>query len=478
MAYLGSGKRYYLILTGIFVLVTMAVSLIFSQRALLFALGFEIIYVTHLYRGLNMRKLLIAAVPFAFVLLAIGAVRAMGTEGGGLGEGALVAIDKLMSSRYFLHIAKVGSVYEWQRVVGEVDLLAFNFLVEPFAPDDTVYFKDIGRIVGMEVFGTPTSGVTLGMVSEYILSFGAAIGSIFVFATLFVVFLAEKTMLQSVRPSLIMFFALAKVPILLNTSLGSFLYQTALETFMLLLVIPGLAFATPRPAGRGSRRVTRKVVNQYGLAAGRPLEIEALKSDVLRLGDVEIGEQPPTLRHVPTVVDRPQAGERNIAAELKVADHGAPSSAQQLLPRNELPLRKPGKPHAIPLDQIDKRLGPAVTAPHFHALGQETGVIDRSDHSASADLQAMPIGPGNRDVTQDAVARTAHHDDAILAAVPGNDIGEGEALDVLQRQLVRGGRVVATIGTARPDDLQSIDGQAAERLPANRRRKENRIDLA
>jgi hypothetical protein len=259
MAYLGSGKRYYLILTGIFVLVTMAVSLIFSQRALLFALGFEIIYVTHLYRGLNMRKLLIAAVPFAFVLLAIGAVRAMGTEGGGLGEGALVAIDKLMSSRYFLHIAKVGSVYEWQRVVGEVDLLAFNFLVEPFAPDDTVYFKDIGRIVGMEVFGTPTSGVTLGMVSEYILSFGAAIGSIFVFATLFVVFLAEKTMLQSVRPSLIMFFALAKVPILLNTSLGSFLYQTALETFMLLLVIPGLAFATPRPAGRGSRRVTRKV---------------------------------------------------------------------------------------------------------------------------------------------------------------------------------------------------------------------------
>jgi hypothetical protein len=49
------------------------------------------------------------------------------------------------------------------------------------------------------------------------------------------------------------------VPILLNTSLGSFIYQTALETFMLLLIIPGLAFAALRPARRGSRRMTRKV---------------------------------------------------------------------------------------------------------------------------------------------------------------------------------------------------------------------------
>jgi hypothetical protein len=274
MAYLGSRKRYYLILTGIFVLVTMAVSLVFSQRALLFALGFEIVYVTHLYRGLNMRKLVIAALPFAFVLLAIGAVRAMGTEGGGLGEGALVAIDKLMSSRYFLHIAKVGTIYEWQRVAGEVDLLAFNFLVEPFAPDDTVYFKDIGRIVGLEVFGTPTSGVTLGMVSEYILSFGAAIGSIFVFATLFVVFLAEKTMLQSARPSLIVFFALAKVPILLNTSLGSFIYQTALETVMLAAIIPGLTFAVLKPVRKRPKRVIRRRERGPGLPdARRPVSL-------------------------------------------------------------------------------------------------------------------------------------------------------------------------------------------------------------
>jgi hypothetical protein len=258
MAYLGSRKRFYLILTGIFVLVTMAVSIVFSQRALLFALGFEIVYVTHLYRGLNVRKLAIAAIPFAVVLLGIGALRAMGSEGGGLGEGALVAIDKLMSSRYFVNIAKVGTIYEWQRIAGEVDFLALNFLVEPFAPDDTVYFKDIGRIVGLEVFGTATSGVTLGMVSEYLLSFGAAFGSIFVFATLFVVFLAEKTMLQSPRPSLIVFFALTKVPILLNTSLGSFIYQTAIETVMLAAIIPGLTFAALKPVRKRPKRVVRR----------------------------------------------------------------------------------------------------------------------------------------------------------------------------------------------------------------------------
>jgi hypothetical protein len=259
MAYLGSGRKAYLILTGFFALLTMAVSIIFSQRALLFALGFEIVYVTYLYRGLNIRKLVAYALPFALVLVGIGAVRALGTGQASLGDAVLLGIDKVMSSRYFLNIAKIGTIYEWQRIVGEIDFLALNFFVEPFAPKETVYFKDVGRIVGAEVFGTASSGVTLGLISEFVLSFGAAIASLFIFATFFVMFTTEKLMLKAARPSMVAFFALTKVPILLNTSLGSFIYQTALETFMLLLIIPGLAFAALRPASRGSRRVTRKV---------------------------------------------------------------------------------------------------------------------------------------------------------------------------------------------------------------------------
>jgi hypothetical protein len=278
MAYLGSGRKAYLILTGIFALLTMAVSVIFSQRALLFALGFEIVYVTYLYRGLNIRKLVAYALPFALVLVGIGAVRAIGTDGASVGDAVLLGIDKVMSSRYFLNIAKVGTIYEWQRIVGEIDFLALNFLVEPFAPDETVYFKDVGRLVGLEVFGTASSGVTLGLVSEYILSFGAAIGSLFVFATLFVMFTTEKLMLKAARPSMIAFFALTKVPILLNTSLGSFIYQTALETVMLLLIIPGLTFAALRAVRRNPRRVAPRIAPAAApvpATGGRPVSLRS-----------------------------------------------------------------------------------------------------------------------------------------------------------------------------------------------------------
>tara|TARA_B100000686_G_scaffold352048_1_gene452686 strand:+ start:904 stop:2214 length:1311 start_codon:yes stop_codon:yes gene_type:complete len=259
MAYLGSGRKGYLALLVPLVLLTMAVSIIFSQRALLFALAFEIVYVTYLYRGLNARKLLTYTLPFAFVLVGIGALRAIGSDGASIGDAALVGIDKVMSSRYFLNISKVGTIYEWQRITGEIDFLALNFLVEPFAPDETVYFKDVGRLVGAEIFGMASSGVTLGLVSEYLLSFGAVIASLFVFATFFVMFTTEKLMLKAPRPSIIAFFALTKVPILLNTSLGSFIYQTVLETLMLLVIIPGLSFAVLKPVRKGPGRMMRAV---------------------------------------------------------------------------------------------------------------------------------------------------------------------------------------------------------------------------
>ena len=274
MAYLGSGKKVYIFTLVPLVILTMAVSIIFSQRALLFALAFEIIYVTYLYRGLNVRKLLFYALPFAFVLVGIGALRAMGSNGASLDEAALLGLDKVMSSRYFFNISKTGTIFEWQRITGEIDFLALNFLVEPFAPDKTIYFKDVGRLVGIEIFGMGNSGVTLGVVSEYLLSFGMLIATLFVFVTFFAMFMIEKLMLESPRPSMIAFFAITKVPILLNTSLGSFIYQTVLETIMLLIIIPGLSFAVLKPIRKGSRQMVRKAgPKQHLFPANRQLAV-------------------------------------------------------------------------------------------------------------------------------------------------------------------------------------------------------------
>lgn len=243
MAFLGSGQKKYILLFGFASIVTVVVSVIFSQRALLFTLGFEIIYITYLYRGLNLRKLVLYALPFAVVLIGIGALRALGSGNADLGEAVLIGFDKVMSSRYFFNIGKLGAVYEWQLSAGAIDFLSLNFIAEVFGNEEVIFFKDVGRIVSTEVFGLASSGVTLGLVSESVLSFGLFFGLLFCFAFFFLAFLGERSILQERQFSMVIFFALAKVPILLNTSLGSFLYQTILETILLLMIIPGLHFA-------------------------------------------------------------------------------------------------------------------------------------------------------------------------------------------------------------------------------------------
>ena len=223
---------------------------------------------------------------------------------------------------------------------------------------------------------------------------------------------------------------------------------------------------------------TAAVVDQYRHAIRRGLEIDTLDTDVFRVGDVEIGEQSPAVRHVLAVAERPQACDRDIAAELEVADYRALSCAPQLLTGSELSLREPGEPHPVPPDLFDTGVGSTLASSHIRTLDQEAGVVDRCGYPAAADLQPMPIGAGNRDVAHNTVARAADNDNAVLAAVPGDHVPEGKALDVLQCQLVRSGSVVARVGAAGTDDFQPLDGQAPEWLAADRRGKEDGIDLA
>lgn len=261
MAFLGSRKKKYLILLGISTVITVITSVIFSQRALLFTLGFEIIYATYLFRGIKLRQLLVYATPFAVILVGIGALRALGGGNVDFVDAVLIGFDKVMSSRYFFNLGKLGAVYQWQQATGPIDFLSLNFFIEPFNPDETVFFKDVGRIVSTEVFGLASSGVTLGLVSESILSFGLVFGILFCFVFFFTAFYFERRMLQGRQLNLVTFFVIAKVPILLNTSLGSFLYQAILETILLLMIIPGLRFV--------QLRTSKKPHMRRGSASGR-----------------------------------------------------------------------------------------------------------------------------------------------------------------------------------------------------------------
>lgn len=243
MQYLGTRRLLHLGLFLFFAATTALVSVIFSQRAMLFVLAFEIIYVTYLYGELNVRKLLSFVVPFGLILVSIGILRSAASDGLPLGEAILFGLDKVMTSRYFFHLSKMGCVYEWQTFNGLIDFLSFNFVLEPFNPEKIIFFKDVGPLIGREIFGHTNSGVTLGFVSEYILSFGAALGSFFIFITFMLIFRLERFVLSRKHLPVLVFFALAKMPILFNTSLGSYLYQVVIETAMLLPIVAGLTWA-------------------------------------------------------------------------------------------------------------------------------------------------------------------------------------------------------------------------------------------
>lgn len=247
MLYLSTRKLAHLGLAVFFGAATALVSIVFSQRAMLFVLGFEIVYITYLFGELNVRKLLAYTLPIGLVLVSIGIFRSTASDGLPLGEAVLLGFDKLMMSRYFFHLGKLGCVFEWQSYSGLIDFLSFNFLVEPFAPEKTIYFKEVGPLVGREVFGYSSSGVTLGLVSEFLLSFGAVLGSLFVFISFVAIFNLERFVLARRQLPLLAFFALAKMPILFNTSLGSYFYQFLIESAMLLPIMMGVSWAKTAP---------------------------------------------------------------------------------------------------------------------------------------------------------------------------------------------------------------------------------------
>ena len=229
-----------------FVMATIALvlpTIVFSQRAILIGFTLELLYIQMVFRTFNMRGVVRIALAIIPVLLLISLLRPSDTVGDiSFFEAVMASLEKVVSSRYFFDLSKLGSVILWYMETPWLGPIAINFLIEPFFPDSVLFYKEIGPILSDEVYHYRTvNGVTPGALLEGILSFGI-LGGIIFFGVAFGLFLKVERKLLTSRRHLgtfwffLMLMILSKFGLLVNSSLGAFTFQIILETGFLVAV--------------------------------------------------------------------------------------------------------------------------------------------------------------------------------------------------------------------------------------------------
>jgi len=218
--YVKNLQKSSLIDRGLFLLATIALilpTIVFSQRAILIGFALELLYIQMIFK-----------VTFLEALAA--------------------SLEKVVSSRYFFDFTKLGTVTLWFMETPWLGPVSLNFLVEPFFPDSVYFYKEIGPIISDEAYHYRTkNGVTPGALMEGILSFGI-LGGILFFGLLFFFFIKTERRLLMKKKTIstfeffLMLLILSKFSLLVNSSLGAFVFQTVLEAAFLSAVFMMIGF--------------------------------------------------------------------------------------------------------------------------------------------------------------------------------------------------------------------------------------------
>lgn len=235
-------------------------AIVFSQRAGLVTLLLEIMYLQLLlgtFRPVRALRVALALLPVIFLISVLRPAAATLS----LGEALALGAEKLVVSRYFLDFTKLGAVTLWAAQADWLGPVALTFMAEPFLGEGVVFYKELGPLIGAEVYLLrEEGGVTPGIVLELILSFGTAGGVIAFGAITWAFLLVERRLLVNAAPGivrpLVLLLAVGKFPLLLNSSLGAFAFQLVVEGTMLavtLSLVHGLA-RLGRGPGRGPGR--------------------------------------------------------------------------------------------------------------------------------------------------------------------------------------------------------------------------------
>lgn len=256
--YMQTGKFVDLVMCILSFALVAIPAIVFSQRALIIAQVVEIIYIQMFFGTFNMRKMVKISLLVSPVLLSISILRAGLHEDGSLTTVLFNGLEKIVQTRYFLDIAKLGTVSIWYLDEPWLGPVSIGFIFEFFNPDNIIFYKEIGPMIAYDVYKEYTNGVTPGGLLEAIISFGYIGGLLFFIIALLVFFHLERRMLLATRWGALRFFivmfALAKFPIFVNSSLGAFAFQVILESVFLFFLLFGLGLV-----GGGKRRRVRRV---------------------------------------------------------------------------------------------------------------------------------------------------------------------------------------------------------------------------
>jgi len=222
-----------------------------SHRALLFVFVLEIVYFQILLKKLNIRRIVVIGGALISLLLIITVLRT-NQEYSNLLDAFSAAITKVIESRYFFDFTKLGVGYLWSTEVNWIGPVSISFLFEPFFPNDVIFYKDLGKILGRQAYNIHfESGVTPGGYLEALLSFGVIGGGLFLGGVLYIFLFFERRLFERKGTFALKVYAimvLAKIVLFLNSSFGTFCFQLLTESLLFMVIIYpviGLFYRSP-----------------------------------------------------------------------------------------------------------------------------------------------------------------------------------------------------------------------------------------
>ncbi len=231
-----TGKRLDLLFFILACLSVVITSIVFSQRATIFVLLFELIFVQLFIGNFSLGR----SLKFIFLsltcVLTIGFLRPSASDASFLAS-ALSNFERLLSVRYFMDFSKIGTVFSWSFDQPWLGLVNISFLGKPFADFLTMFYKDIGPFLASSVYIIDAkTGVTPGFALESLLSFGFVGGLSFFGLVIYIFARVEFRFFSSKIEPIAKWFLLlilGKFPLLINSSLGAFSFQLAIESLFL-----------------------------------------------------------------------------------------------------------------------------------------------------------------------------------------------------------------------------------------------------
>lgn len=236
-----TGQRRDKLGFAIALLLVILPAIVFSARAILISIVMEVIYLQILLGQFRLRRALRMLAIILPALLLISILRPQAVLLGPV-ETLLFGAEKILQSRYYFDFSKLGAVSLWAQETQWLGPVSFGFLLEPFVGSQVVYYKELGPMIAREVyFYRGSHGVTPGAFLEGYLSFGLLGGTLFFGGLVYGFLRLERDLIRRVKITLaaLVFplLVVSKFSLLLNSSLGAFVFQTVTEAVILALIL-------------------------------------------------------------------------------------------------------------------------------------------------------------------------------------------------------------------------------------------------